>query len=121
LAELLDDHRCDAQITIDGPQMAEVLDQWQQDGRAQWKVPLFERVRAAGVVASKPSRPYGQGPPHDYMHAKVVVCDDVVLTGSYNLSHSGEMNAENPLEVVSPPFADACATFCEGVHRRYAG
>jgi phosphatidylserine/phosphatidylglycerophosphate/cardiolipin synthase-like enzyme len=120
LAEILDDHRCDTHITIDGPQMAEVLDQWQQDGRAQWKVPLFERVRASGTVAAKPSRPYAAGPPHDYMHAKVVVCDDVVLTGSYNLSHSGEMNAENLLEIVNPPFADACATFCEGVHDRYA-
>lgn len=121
LAELLDDRRCDTQITIDGPQMEEALDQWQQDGRASWKVPLFERVRAAGVVAAKPSRPYASGPPHNYMHAKVVVCDDTVVTGSYNVSHSGEMNAENVIEVVSAPFADACVKFCEGVYQRYAG
>jgi phosphatidylserine/phosphatidylglycerophosphate/cardiolipin synthase-like enzyme len=54
------------------------------------------------------------------MHAKVVVCDDVVLTGSYNLSHSGEMNAENLLEIESAHFADECAAFCEQVHARYA-
>jgi phosphatidylserine/phosphatidylglycerophosphate/cardiolipin synthase-like enzyme len=53
------------------------------------------------------------------MHAKVVVCDDVTYAGSYNLSHSGEMNAENVLEIVSKPFADACAQFCETVHARY--
>jgi len=55
------------------------------------------------------------------MHAKVVVADDVVLTGSYNCSHSGEFNAENLIEVRSAPFADRCAAFCEQVHARYAG
>jgi phosphatidylserine/phosphatidylglycerophosphate/cardiolipin synthase-like enzyme len=120
LAEVLDDHRCPTLITIDAPQMAEALQQWQADGRASWKAPLVERVEASGVVAQKHSRPFQAGPPHDYMHAKVVVCDDVTYCGSYNLSHSGEMNAENVIEVVSAPFADACAQFCETVHARYA-
>jgi phosphatidylserine/phosphatidylglycerophosphate/cardiolipin synthase-like enzyme len=120
LAEVLDDARCDPQITVDGPQVREALEQWQRDGRASWKVPLLTRVRASGRVAEKQSRPYQAGPPHDYMHAKVVVCDDTVYTGSYNLSHSGEMNAENVVEIVSQPFADACAAFCEQVYARYA-
>jgi len=119
LAEVLDDHRCDTTATVDGPQMREALEQWSADGRASWKVPLVERVRASGRVAEKPSRPYQAGPPHNYMHAKVVVCDDITLLGSYNLSHSGEMNAENVVEIVNAPFADACATFCEQVHSRY--
>ena len=54
------------------------------------------------------------------MHAKIVVCDDWVLTGSYNCSHSGEMNAENLLEIHDPALADQCAAFCEQVHARYA-
>jgi phosphatidylserine/phosphatidylglycerophosphate/cardiolipin synthase-like enzyme len=120
LAEVLDDRRCDVLVTVDGPQMRQAIEQWQADGRVSWKLPLVERVRASGVVAEKKSRPYEAGPPHDYMHAKIVVCDDVVLTGSYNLSHSGEMNAENLLEIVNPPLADACAAFCEQVHARYA-
>ena len=33
------------------------------------------------------------------MHAKVTVADDVVFAGSFNLSRSGEMNAENVVEV----------------------
>ena len=33
------------------------------------------------------------------MHAKVTVADDVVFLGSFNLSHSGEQNAENVLEI----------------------
>jgi phosphatidylserine/phosphatidylglycerophosphate/cardiolipin synthase-like enzyme len=120
LAEVLDDQRCDVVATVDGPQMREALHQWSEDGRASWKTPLVQRVLASGRVAQKQSRPYQAGPPHDYMHAKVVVCDDVVLTGSYNLSHSGEMNAENVLEIVNAPLADACAAFCEQVNTRYA-
>jgi phosphatidylserine/phosphatidylglycerophosphate/cardiolipin synthase-like enzyme len=120
LAEVLDDKRAPALITVDAPQMHEALSQWQSDGRASWKVPLVQRLLSSGVVAQKHSRAYQAGPPHNYMHAKVVVCDDVVLTGSYNLSHSGEMNAENLLEIESKPFADQCAAFSEQVHARYA-
>ena len=121
LVEVLDDQRCSTLVTVDGPQMSEALKQWKADGRAEWKGPLYEKVRAAGVLAEKPSQPFQAPPPHNYMHAKVVVCDDVVLTGSYNCSHSGEFNAENLLEIRSRGFADLCATFCEQVHQRYAG
>ena len=120
LAEVLDDRRCAVSVTVDGPQMEQALRQWRADGRAQWKGPLFERVRHAGVLAEKTSRPFQAGPPHNYMHAKVVVCDDVVFTGSYNCSHSGEYNAENVLEIRSPEIADSCAAFCDRVHARYA-
>jgi phosphatidylserine/phosphatidylglycerophosphate/cardiolipin synthase-like enzyme len=120
LAEVLDDAQSDVLVTLDGPQMREVMAQWERDGRAAWKRPLVERILASGRVALKRSRPFQAGPPRDYMHAKVVVCDDIVLTGSYNLSHSGEMNAENLLEIQSTPFADDCAGFCERVHARYA-
>src|SRR5205807_357390 len=93
---------------------------WEADGRAQWKAPLYEKVVASGCLAAKPSVPFQAPPPHNYMHAKVVVCDDIVLTGSYNCSHSGEYNAENLLEITSREFADVCATFCEAVHQRYS-
>ena len=36
------------------------------------------------------------------LHAKVTVADDTVLIGSFNLSHSGETNAENVLEIEDP-------------------
>jgi len=120
LAEVLDDGGCDAVITVDGPQMQQALAQWQADGRAAWKGPLYERVVASGKVAAKPSTPYSPGALHDYMHAKLVVCDDWVLTGSYNCSHSGEMNAENLLDIHDAALADRCAVFCEAVHARYA-
>jgi phosphatidylserine/phosphatidylglycerophosphate/cardiolipin synthase-like enzyme len=120
MAELLDDKRCDATVTVDAPQMEQALKQWAADGRARWKVPLFERVRSAGVLAEKSSRPFQAGPPHNYMHAKIVVADDVVFTGSYNCSHSGERNAENVLEIRSAELADAFAAYCDRVHAKYA-
>ncbi|HEV3225899.1 MAG TPA: phospholipase D-like domain-containing protein [Acidimicrobiales bacterium] len=120
LAEVLDDGSCDALITIDGPQMAQALSQWRRDGRAAWKAPIYERVVRSGRVAAKPSTPWSPDAVHDYMHAKLVVCDDWVLTGSYNCSHSGEMNAENLLDIHDAALADRCATFCEQVHARYA-
>jgi phosphatidylserine/phosphatidylglycerophosphate/cardiolipin synthase-like enzyme len=120
LAEVLDDGGCDARITVDGPQMAQALAQWRLDGRASWKGPLYQRIVASGAVAAKASTPYAPTALHDYMHAKLVVCDDWVLTGSYNCSHSGELNAENLLEIHDRAVADRCAAFCEQVHERYA-
>ena len=108
-------------IAMDGPQMHEAMRQWHDNPRAGWKIPLAEKVLASGLVALKPSTPYAPGATHDYMHAKMVVCDDVVLTGSFNCSHSGEMNAENVLEIRSAPMAQECAAFAASVHDRYAG
>ena len=120
LAELVHDQRCDLLITVDGPQMRQALHQWSEDGRAAWKAPLYERIVASGHLAAKASTPYAPGALHDYMHAKIVVCDDWVLTGSYNCSHSGEMNAENILDIHDPLLADLAAGFCEQVHDRYS-
>jgi phosphatidylserine/phosphatidylglycerophosphate/cardiolipin synthase-like enzyme len=53
------------------------------------------------------------------MHAKVVVADDVVFVGSFNLSHSGEKNAENVLELNDPELAARLSAFVDDVRRRY--
>lgn len=125
VGEVLDDSNRNAggpsvRIVVDGPQMEEVQQQWDEDGRRGWKGPMWEWIARSPWCAEKPSRPYAPGPGvRDYMHAKLVVCDDWVLTGSYNCSHSGERNAENLLEIHSAPLADACAAFVEGVFERY--
>ena len=53
------------------------------------------------------------------MHAKVTVADDVVFTGSYNLSRSGEQNAENVLEIEDAALAERLAGFVDEVRARY--
>ena len=68
--------------------------------------PTLQTVLHLAPFSGKRSTPYGPGTVHDYMHAKFVVADDMVFVGSYNLSHSGEENAENVLEIRDPALAD---------------
>jgi phosphatidylserine/phosphatidylglycerophosphate/cardiolipin synthase-like enzyme len=49
----------------------------------------------------------------------VTVADDTVFVGSFNLSHSGELNAENVLEIVDPALADRLAAFIDEIRARY--
>jgi phosphatidylserine/phosphatidylglycerophosphate/cardiolipin synthase-like enzyme len=53
------------------------------------------------------------------MHAKVTVADDVVFVGSFNLSHSGEENAENVLEIADAALAERLTLFVDDVRGRY--
>ena len=55
------------------------------------------------------------------MHAKVTVADDVVFVGSFNLSRSGEENAENVLEIADPALAERMAAFIDALRARYHG
>jgi phosphatidylserine/phosphatidylglycerophosphate/cardiolipin synthase-like enzyme len=54
-----------------------------------------------------------------FMHAKVMVADDVSFVGSYNFSRSGERNAENVLEIHDAGLADRLAAFVDTVRARY--
>jgi phosphatidylserine/phosphatidylglycerophosphate/cardiolipin synthase-like enzyme len=53
------------------------------------------------------------------MHAKVTVVDDVVFVGSFNLSHSGELNAENVLELSDHTLADQLAAYIDDIRAKY--
>lgn len=104
----------------DRTQMAEVLGQWRVDPHAGWKGPAFESLTAMLPFASKVTTPYSPTSVHDYMHAKVTVVDSTVFTGSYNLSHAGEENAENLLELDSAPLADRFVAYIDSVFTRYS-
>ena len=103
---------------LDRPQIEGVIYQWGIDGNAAWKLPLLRQALKADFSA-KPSTPYGQGTVHDFMHAKVTVVDDVAFAGSFNLSRSGEQNAENVLEIEDAALADRLAAFIDEVRARY--
>jgi phosphatidylserine/phosphatidylglycerophosphate/cardiolipin synthase-like enzyme len=100
---------------VDLTQIREVLAQWQ----GGWKEPALRAVLTRAPFSGKPSTPYAPGAVHDYMHAKVVVCDDTVFTGSYNLSHSGEENAENVLEIEDAALAERLAGYVDEIRSRY--
>ena len=54
------------------------------------------------------------------MHAKVTVADDTVFVGSFNLSRSGETNAENVLEIADAALADRMAAWIDEAARATA-
>jgi phosphatidylserine/phosphatidylglycerophosphate/cardiolipin synthase-like enzyme len=118
LAELVSEGRLDVAGCVDAPQVEGVIYQWRQNGNVAWKLPLLQRVMA-GEFSGKPSTPYGAGTVHDFMHAKVTVADDVVFAGSFNLSRSGEQNAENVLELHDAKLADDLSAYVDEVRRRY--
>ena len=92
------------------------MQQWQA-GPSAWKTPVFRSVAAR--LAGKRSQPYAPDRPHDFMHNKVVVADDAVVTGSYNLSHSATENAENLLVIRDRGLAERYHDYIEGLARRY--
>ncbi|MGH3008729.1 MAG: phospholipase D-like domain-containing protein [Gaiellaceae bacterium] len=119
LAQVASDGKVDLAGVVDATQIQEVLQQWHDNGNADWKSPLLRASLTRAPFAGKVSTPYGPGTVHDYMHAKVTVADDTVFVGSFNLSHSGEMNAENVLEITDAAIADELAAFIDGVRAKY--
>lgn len=118
LAQLVSEGKVDVAGCVDGPQVEGVVYQWRQNGNIAWKLPLLERL-LGGEFSGKRSTPWATGTVHDFMHAKVVVADDVVFTGSFNLSRSGEQNAENVLELHDPALAEHLSAYVDEVRRRY--
>src|SRR3954470_14753371 len=119
LAQRIADGKGDIAGCVDGTQIEDVIRQWTANGNVSWKIPLLQQV-LAGEFTGKRSDPWQPtGSLHNFMHAKLVVADDVVFTGSFNLSHSGEKNAENVLEIADAGLAQRLAAFVDGVRRRY--
>jgi phosphatidylserine/phosphatidylglycerophosphate/cardiolipin synthase-like enzyme len=119
LAQVASDGRVDLAGVVDVTQIHEVLGQWRANGNAAWKTPALVASLTRAPFSGKVSTPYAPDATHDYMHAKVTVCDDTVFVGSFNLSHSGELNAENVLELEDPSLAGQMAAFVDEIRGRY--
>ena len=119
LAELGVGGGVDVAGVIDEPQTDAVYGQWETNGVSAWKIPLLVKTLTLLPFSGKPSTPWGPATVHDFMHAKVTVADDTVFVGSFNLSRSGEMNAENVLELHDPELAERMAGFVDAVRARY--
>jgi phosphatidylserine/phosphatidylglycerophosphate/cardiolipin synthase-like enzyme len=121
LAEVVEHPGIDIAGVYDATQMDEVQRQWAAQATAAWKITAFQTITKAVRFGAKKSVPYSKGSVHDFMHAKILVADDYVYVGSFNLSHSGEMNAENVMQIESAAVADACAAYIDRVAARYGG
>src|ERR1051326_6058578 len=86
--------------------MEQVYLQWQEVPQNRWKIGALKEIIARAGLVGKDSTPYTPTGRHNFMHNKVLVIDDTVITGSHNFSRSAQFNAENILFIESAPLAE---------------
>jgi len=121
LLNLLRAGRVQVDGIYDRTQMAEVYTQWQEVPSNHWKIPALQEIVSRAHLAGKNSTPYSPTSRHDFMHNKVLVVDDTVITGSYNFSRSAQFNAENILFIESTPLAETYSRYIDHLKSKYAG
>ncbi|HEX5502137.1 MAG TPA: phosphatidylserine/phosphatidylglycerophosphate/cardiolipin synthase family protein [Thermomicrobiales bacterium] len=121
LGDLLTAGRVAVSGVYDETQMAGVLDQWRDVPHNHWKIGAVQDIVAAAKLVGKDSTPYSPTSPHDFMHNKVLVVDDTVITGSYNFSRSAESNAENILVIESPALAEQYSAYVDRLMAKLGG
>lgn len=102
----------------DETQMNQVVKLWQKSSHSDGVVQTFKDV--ASRLVGKRSHPYRSNSKHDFMHNKVVVCDDTVVTGSFNFSRSATQNAENILFLHNKEIADQYSAYIDERTQHYA-
>src|SRR5205085_2640465 len=112
-----------SRVPIDGiydrTQMEDVYHQWQEVPSNRWKIGALQEIITRTKLAGKNSTPYSPTSRHDYMHNKVLVIDDTVITGSYNFSRSAELNAENILFIESAALAETYSSYVDHLKSKY--
>ena len=110
-------------VAVDGiydrTQMEQVYVQWQEVPQNRWKIGALQEIIARAGLIGKNSTPYTPAGRHNFMHNKVLVIDDTVVTGSYNFSRSAQFNAENILFIESAPLADAYSAYIDHLVKKY--
>ena len=119
LVEIVKERRCDLAGVVDDTQVDQVFHQWKTNGVSAWKIPLLQSVLEGAPWSGKESIPWTPESLHNFMHAKIVVADDTAFVGSFNLSRSGERNAENVFEIRDSGIADRLATFVDEIRGNY--
>src|SRR5437868_5943819 len=103
----------------DRTQMEDVYKQWQEVPSNRWKIPALREIVVHAGLVGKNSTPYTPTSVHDFMHNKVLVIDDTVITGSYNFSRSAQFNAENILFIDSAPLAETYSHYIDHLIQKY--
>ena len=100
----------------DRPQMDQVRRQWHAAHVGADKINTWDKV--ADHLVGKNSLAYNRNrpqQPHNFMHNKLVVADDVVVTGSFNLSNHAMSNCEDVLFIHDAGVASAYAAYLEAL------
>jgi phosphatidylserine/phosphatidylglycerophosphate/cardiolipin synthase-like enzyme len=111
-------------VAVDGiydrTQMEQVYVQWQEVPQNRWKIGALKEIIVRAGLIGKDSTPYTPAGRHNFMHNKVLVIDNTVITGSYNFSRSAQFNAENILFIESAPLADVYSAYIDHLKSKYA-
>jgi phosphatidylserine/phosphatidylglycerophosphate/cardiolipin synthase-like enzyme len=121
LQNLLGAGRVKVDGIYDRTQMTDVCRQWREVPQNHWKVPALQEVIAEAGLVGKDSTPYSPTGRHDFMHNKILVIDDTVVTGSYNFSRSAQFNAENILFIESAALAAQYSAYIDHLLEKYGG
>jgi phosphatidylserine/phosphatidylglycerophosphate/cardiolipin synthase-like enzyme len=103
----------------DQTQVAGVLHQWQERPDLRWKVDALNRLLETATMVGKRSQPYRPGQSHNFMHNKLLIVDETVITGSYNLSHAAQANAENMLAITSAELSKNALSYVRTLQNRF--
>jgi phosphatidylserine/phosphatidylglycerophosphate/cardiolipin synthase-like enzyme len=104
----------------DGPQMDQVERQWRAAHVGADKINTWRKV--AERLVRKNSIPFDMHKPqqpHNFMHNKLVLADDTVIMGSFNLSNHAMGNAENVLLIKDAKLAEQYATYLATLITKY--
>ena len=119
LMEVIDRNEIELWGVYDRTQMEGVLHQWAGRPDLHWKIDAVNRLLARAEMIGKHSLPYRPGRSHNFMHNKLLIVDDTVITGSYNLSHAAQANAENMLAITSPRLAADAIAYVRTLRNRF--
>ena len=119
LQSLLTTGRVPVDGIYDRTQMSDVYRQWQRVPQNHWKVPALHDLIARAGLVGKDSTPYTPTGRHDFMHNKILLIDDTVITGSYNFSRSAQFNAENILFIESAALGETYSAYIDHLIAKY--
>jgi phosphatidylserine/phosphatidylglycerophosphate/cardiolipin synthase-like enzyme len=119
LMEVLDRGELELWGVYDRTQIDGVVEQWADQPHVQWKVDAVHRLLREAELVGKQSEPYRPGHSHNFMHNKLLIVDDMVITGSYNLSHAAQRNAENMLAIDNPALAADAIEYVQFLRNRF--
>jgi phosphatidylserine/phosphatidylglycerophosphate/cardiolipin synthase-like enzyme len=117
LSQVLEAGRVRLTGIVDGPEMhASMAQMTSTDKVGKLKQLLNKALATKSSKAFDPKHPEAL---HNFMHDKLVVVDDAVLTGSYNFSLSAQHNAENALLIRNAKIADRYRAHVEKIVAKY--
>ena len=119
LGEVVRAGRVPVDGVFDRTQMEEVYRQWETVPSNRWKISTLRELIVQADLVGKNSTPYSPSGVHDFMHNKILVIDDTVVTGSYNFSRSATLNAENILFITNAPLAERYSAYIDHLRQKY--